>query len=57
MDFALDGVKWWSLIMLEGYSRTIVAGVIASTEATWVALMGLYTACLRYGAPEHRGVR
>jgi hypothetical protein len=23
MDFALDGVKWWSLIILDGYSRTI----------------------------------
>jgi len=25
MDFALDGVKWWSLVILAGYSRTIVA--------------------------------
>jgi transposase InsO family protein len=52
MDFAVDGVKWWSLIILEGYSRTILAGAIAPTEATWVALMVLYTACLRYGVPE-----
>ena len=22
MDFALDGVRWWSLVMLDGYSRT-----------------------------------
>ena len=51
MDFALDGVKWWSLIILEGYSRTILAGALAQTEATWAALMVLYTACLRYGAP------
>lgn len=51
MDFALEGVHWWSLIMLEGYSRTMLAGMIAPTEATWVALMVLYTACLRYGAP------
>jgi transposase InsO family protein len=51
MDFALDGVHWWSLIILEGYSRTILAGMIAPTEATWVALMVLSTACLRYGAP------
>ena len=51
MDVALDGVQWWSLIILEGYSRTMLAGVIAPTEATWVALMVLYTACLRYGAP------
>jgi hypothetical protein len=44
-------VRWWSLIILEGYSRTMLAGMIAPTEATWVALMVLYTACLRYGAP------
>jgi len=51
MDFALDGVKWWSILILEGYSRTILAGAMAPTEATWAALMVLYTACLRYGAP------
>jgi transposase InsO family protein len=51
MDFAIDGVHWWSLIILEGYSRTILAGAMAPTEATWVALMVLYTACARYGAP------
>jgi hypothetical protein len=27
--------------------------MIAPTEATWVALMVLYTACLRYGAPVY----
>ena len=52
MDFALEGVRWWSLIILEGYSRTMLAGAIAPTEATWAALMVLYTACLRYGVPE-----
>jgi putative transposase len=52
MDFALEGGKWWSIVLLEGYSRTIVAGAVAPTEATWVALMVLYTACLRYGVPE-----
>jgi transposase InsO family protein len=51
MDFALDGIKWWSILILEGYSRTLLAGAIAPTEATWTALMVLYTACLRYGAP------
>ncbi len=53
MDFALDGVKWWSLIVLDGYSRTMLAGAVAPTEASWVALMVLYTACVRYGAPDH----
>jgi Integrase core domain/Homeodomain-like domain len=52
MDFALDGVRWWSLVVLDGYSRTILAGAIAPSEATWAALLVLYTACLRYGAPE-----
>jgi len=52
MDFALEGGKWWSIVLLEGYARTIVAGAVAPTEATWVALMVLYTACLRYGVPE-----
>ena len=53
MDFALDGVKWWSILLLEGYSRTMLAGAMAPTEATWAALMVLYTACLRYGAPTY----
>lgn len=52
MDFAFDGVKWWSIIMLDGYSRTMLAGAVAPTEASWVALMVLYTACLRYGVPQ-----
>ena len=29
MDFALAGVKWWSLIVLDGYSRTMLAGAVA----------------------------
>ena len=52
MDFALDGVRWWSLVMLDGYSRTIVAGAMAPSEATWAALLVLYPACRRSGAPE-----
>ncbi len=53
MDCALDGVKWWSLIVLDGSSRTMLAGAVAPTAANWVALMVLYTACVRSGAPEH----
>jgi hypothetical protein len=41
MDVAVEGVRWWSLIILEGDSRTLLAGMIAPTEATWVALMVL----------------
>jgi transposase InsO family protein len=51
MDFALEGHRWWSLIILDGYSRTMLAGAVAPSEASWVALTVLYTACLRYGAP------
>jgi transposase len=47
MDFTLDGVKWWSLLILDGYSRTMLAGAVAPVEASWVALMVLYTACRR----------
>lgn len=52
MDFALDGIKWWSLIVLDGYSRTMLAGAVTPTEASWGALLVLYTACLRYGVPK-----
>jgi transposase InsO family protein len=52
MDCELEGVRWWSILMLEGYSRPILAEAVAPSEASWVALMVLYTACLRYGAPE-----
>ena len=41
MDVALDGITWWSLILLDGYSRTIVAGAMAPSEASWAALMVL----------------
>jgi hypothetical protein len=52
MDFTSEGVKWWSLIILDGYSRTMLAGAVAPMEASWVALMVLYTAWLRYGVPQ-----
>jgi hypothetical protein len=45
MALALDGVKWWSLIVLDGYSRTMLAGAVAPTDARWGALLVLYTAC------------
>ncbi len=31
----------------------MLAGAVAPTEASWVALTVLYSACLRYGAPAH----
>jgi len=53
MDFAIEGPRWWSLIILEGYSRAMLAGAVAPSEASWVALTVLYTACQRYGVPVH----
>jgi len=41
MDCALDGVQWWSRIMLDGYARPMLAGAVAPSEASGVALMGL----------------
>jgi transposase InsO family protein len=52
MDVALEGIRWWRLIIWDGYSRTMLAGMVAPTEARWGALMALSTACLHYGAPE-----
>src|SRR5712691_12314059 len=52
MDCKLDGVKWWSIVILEGYSRTLLAAAVAPSEASWVALLVLSTACRRYGAPQ-----
>jgi len=52
MDFALEGHRWWSLIILDGSSRTMLAGAVAPSEASWVALTVLSTACRRYGVPE-----
>ena len=53
MDCAIDGVRWWSLIVLDGYSRTMLAGAVAPSEASWIALTVLFTACQRYGTPHH----
>jgi hypothetical protein len=51
-DCAWDGVRWWSRVRLDGYARTIVAGALAPAEATGAALLVLYPACRRSGAPE-----
>jgi transposase InsO family protein len=53
MDVALQGHRWWSLMILDGYSRTMLAGAVAPAEASWVALTVLHTACQRYGIPVH----
>jgi hypothetical protein len=53
MDCTVAGVKWWSLIVRDGYARTMLAGAVAPSEARWVAMTVLYPACLRYGASQH----
>lgn len=53
MDFALQGHRWWSLIILDGSARTMRAGAIAPAEASGVALTVLSTAWQRYGLPGH----
>jgi transposase InsO family protein len=52
MDFKLQGSKWWSIVLLEGFSRTMLAAAVAPSEASWVAMLVLYTACRQYGAPQ-----
>ena len=54
MDGTLHGVTGWSLVILAGSSRTMLAAAVAPSEASWVALLVLYTACRRYGAPQRR---
>ena len=41
MDFKLDGGKWGSMVILEGYSRTLLAAAVAPAEASWGALLVL----------------
>jgi len=53
MDFALDGVTWWSRMLLDGYARAMLAGAVAPSEARGVTLMVLSTAGLRSGAPAY----
>ena len=52
MDVALEGVRWGRRSIWAGYSRTMLAGAGAPAEASWSALMVLYTACLHEGVPE-----
>jgi transposase InsO family protein/transposase len=53
MDFEIEGVRWWSVIVLDGYSRTMLAGAVSASEASWLALTVLFTACQRYGVPQY----
>jgi hypothetical protein len=40
-DGTIAGVPWWSLIGLDGSSRTMLAGAVAPAEARGVARMVL----------------
>ena len=44
MDFALDGVKWWSSSCSRDTRVLCSPGPWRQREASWVALMVLYTA-------------
>ena len=49
MDFEIEGLRWWSVIVLDGYSRTMLAGAVSTSEASWIALTVLFTACFITG--------
>lgn len=45
--------KWvYSLCVLEGFSRTILSGMVSPFQDLWAILMVLYTAILRFGIPD-----
>ena len=46
-DCALQGHRWWRLSILDGSSRTMLAGAVAPSEANWSALTVLYRAWQR----------
>ena len=46
-----DGVRWGSVIVLDGSARPMLAGAGSASEASWIALTGLLTVCQRYGVP------
>lgn len=47
----IDGVQYYSLCILEGYSRAFLAGVVLATQARGPVLKLLYEAVLKWGAP------
>src|SRR5919108_512932 len=53
LDTRIDGKKVYSICILEGYSRTILAGVVSFSEALWAVLIAFYSACRKYGLPVH----
>ena len=52
MDFHWTGSNGGALSSSRATPARMLAGAVAPSEASWVALMVLYTACLRYGAPQ-----
>lgn len=47
----IDGVQYYSLCILEGYSRAFLSGVVLSTQARGPVLKLLYETVLMWGAP------
>ena len=47
----MDGVQYYSLCILEGYSRTFLSGVVLATQARGPVLKLLYETVTQWGAP------
>ena len=47
----IDGVQYYSLCILEGYSRTFLSGVVLATQARGPVLKLLYETVTQWGAP------
>lgn len=47
----IDGVQYYSLCILEGYSRAFLSGVVLATQARGPVLKLLYETVLKWGAP------
>ena len=48
----IDGIQYYSLCILEGYSRTFLAGVVLATQARGPVLKLLHEAVSLWGAPS-----
>jgi hypothetical protein len=47
----IDGVQYYSLCILEGYSRAFLSGVVLATQARGPVLKLLYETVVKWGAP------
>jgi hypothetical protein len=52
LDKKVDGKKVYSICLLEGYSRAILAGTVSFKQDLWAILKVFYSACLNRGLPK-----